>query len=159
MKPRKFTGYHMALCIGGFFGIIIAVNLTLAFFANATWSGLIVKNGYVASQEYNDVLAQAREQEARGWNVELALEDGQLGLDVADRSGAEIEGLKVRARIGRPTHENDDIDVTFSPAAGGGYTASPSLGDGQWVIDLIAENDDDIRFRRIFRLVIGSGDG
>ncbi|VAW12325.1 Type cbb3 cytochrome oxidase biogenesis protein CcoH [hydrothermal vent metagenome] len=159
MSRRQFTGFHMALCIGGFFGTIIAVNITLAVFANATWSGLIVRNGYVASQQYNDVLAQARNQQALGWKADLRIKDGRLDFDISDRNGEKILGLDVRARIGRPIHENEDIDITFLPAAGGGYVASPQLGDGQWGVDLIADDGNGTRFRRIFKLVIGMPNG
>lgn len=155
MKRREFTGFHMALCIGSFFAVIIAVNLTLAVFANTTWSGLIVKNGYVASQQYNDVLAQARKQKALGWKAALAIENGELVFKISDRNGAEIGGLDVRARIGRPAHGNEDVDVKFLPGAGSVYIATPDLGDGQWDVDLIADNGNGIRFRRIFKLLIG----
>jgi len=155
MKRREFTGFHMAACIGGFFATIIAVNLTLAVFANTTWSGLIVKNGYVASQQYNDVLAQARAQRAMGWTADLAIENGQLVFTISDRTGTDISGLEVRARIGRPTHDNEDVDVRFSPGTGGVYITSPALGEGQWDVDIIADDGNGIRFRRIFRLLIG----
>jgi len=155
MKRREFTGFHMALCIGGFFATIIAVNLTLAVFANTTWSGLIVKNGYVASQQYNDFLAQARKQNALGWQAALAIENGQLVFKISDRDGAEISGLDVRARIGRPAHANDDVDVRFLPETAGVYIAAPALGNGQWSINLIADDGNGIRFRRDFKLLIG----
>ena len=48
---REFTGWHMAITMIAFFGVIISVNLTMAILASSTWTGLIVKNGYVASQD------------------------------------------------------------------------------------------------------------
>jgi len=155
MKRREFTGFHMAMCIGGFFATIIAVNLTLAVFANTTWSGLIVKNGYVASQQYNDVLAQARAQRTLGWTADLAIENGTLVFTILDRNGAKIPGLDVAARIGRPAHDNEDADIRFSPRTGGVYIAGPALGEGQWDVDVIADDGNGIRFRRIFKLLIG----
>ena len=61
-----FTGRHMLLVMVAFFGVTITVNLVLAFFATSSWTGLIVKNSYVASQEYNEKLAEARAQDALG---------------------------------------------------------------------------------------------
>ena len=49
---REFTGWHMlGLMVGGF-GIIIAVNLTLAWNAIATFPGLETRNSYVISQSF-----------------------------------------------------------------------------------------------------------
>jgi len=159
MKTREFTGRHMAFCVVGFFGTIIAVNLVLAYFAGTTWTGLVAKNGYVASQEYNDVLAKARKQKAMGWQAGLELRDGQLKFDIADKSGSGIEGLAVRAKVKRPTHENEDVDLTFRDNASGKYVAAPSLTAGQWVVDLVAEDQKGLQFRRIFRLVIEPKNG
>ena len=58
VRPDRFTGWHMVGVLGLFFGVTILVNLALAFFANGSWTGLIVKNSYVASQHYNERLAK-----------------------------------------------------------------------------------------------------
>ncbi|RWK14298.1 FixH family protein, partial [Mesorhizobium sp.] len=52
-KPRVFTGRHMLAIILAFFGVVIAVNLTMATLANTSWTGLVVENTYVASQQFN----------------------------------------------------------------------------------------------------------
>ena len=46
----RFTGFHMLACMIVFFGVIVAVNLTMATLASQSWTGLVVKNSYVASQ-------------------------------------------------------------------------------------------------------------
>ena len=55
---REFTGYHMVAVMTLFFGTIISVNLLMAWYANTSWSGLVVKNSYVASQEFNGKLEE-----------------------------------------------------------------------------------------------------
>ena len=35
---RPFTGRHMAIIIISFFAVIIAVNLTMAYFARSSWT-------------------------------------------------------------------------------------------------------------------------
>ena len=57
---KPFTGWHMVVALGLFFGTIITVNLAMAYYANSTWSGLVVKNTYVASQEFNGKVADVR---------------------------------------------------------------------------------------------------
>ena len=66
---RTFTGRHMAMIMVGFFGVIIAVNFTMARFATATFGGIVVENSYVASQEFNGWLEEAEKQRALGWDA------------------------------------------------------------------------------------------
>lgn len=49
----RFTGYHMIACVVSFFAVIIFANVTMAWFASSSWTGLVVKNSYVASQQFN----------------------------------------------------------------------------------------------------------
>ena len=58
MAERKFTGKHALAVFVGAFGVIIAVNLVLAYNAVKTFPGLEVKNSYVASQEFNERLKE-----------------------------------------------------------------------------------------------------
>ncbi|ESY87148.1 FixH family protein, partial [Mesorhizobium sp. LNHC229A00] len=66
-KPREFTGRHMLAIIPAFFGVVIAVNLTMATLANTSWTGLVVENTYVASQQFNRKAEEGRAQAALGW--------------------------------------------------------------------------------------------
>ncbi|MEL7345657.1 MAG: FixH family protein, partial [Pseudomonadota bacterium] len=49
---RQLTGWHVFGMFALAFGIIISVNMTLAFQAVRTFPGLEVKNSYVASQAF-----------------------------------------------------------------------------------------------------------
>ena len=60
--PGEMTGRKIAAIFVLFFGVIMAVNFTMASFASSTFGGVVVPNSYVASQKYNDWLAAAREQ-------------------------------------------------------------------------------------------------
>jgi nitrogen fixation protein FixH len=159
MSGREFTGFHMLLWICSFFGVVIAVNILLAVLANESWSGLIVKNGYVASQQYNGVLAAARRQEALGWTAALKRDRGRLDLDIRGPDGGAVQGLAVTAKVTRPTHEHDDADLAFEARPDGGYVAMADLAPGQWVLDLTAEDGAGHSFRRIYRLWVDPGKG
>ena len=50
---RKLTGWHVLAIFTAAFGVIIGVNLTLAFNAVATFPGLETGNSYVASQSFD----------------------------------------------------------------------------------------------------------
>ena len=51
-SQKTFTGRHMLLLVSAFFAAVIAANGTMAYFAARSWTGLVVENSYVASQEY-----------------------------------------------------------------------------------------------------------
>ena len=102
--PREFTGRHMLASILAFFGVIIAVNLTMAYFANSTWSGLVVANGYIASQSFDDDLAKARAQDAMGWTVEVSHETNRVKVSFADRSNAPLSRHDGHRHAAPPHH-------------------------------------------------------
>ena len=53
MKDFKLTGGHVLAMFVAMFGVIITVNMILAFSAVKTFPGLEVKNSYVASQSFD----------------------------------------------------------------------------------------------------------
>ena len=84
MTERRITGYHVLFGFVAAFGVIISVNLYLAFSAVKTFPGLEVKNSYVASQQFN---AQKAAQEALGWEIDADHSDGLLVLSITDKNG------------------------------------------------------------------------
>jgi nitrogen fixation protein FixH len=142
MAEREFTGKHAAAVFIGAFGVIIAVNLVLAYSAVKTFPGLEVKNSYVASQEF-DIRRDA--QEALGWSVRADARDGRVVLSITDAEGASVEVAKLSAVVGRATHVRDDItpDFVFD---GESYVAPVELGAGNWNIRMVARADDGTEF-------------
>jgi nitrogen fixation protein FixH len=116
---KQFTGRHMLASLIAFFGVIIAVNLTLAYLANATWSGLIVKNGYVASQSFDDDLARSKAQDAMGWSVVLSHSNDRVRFTFSDSARQKIAGLVITGRLGRPVTSRDDQVLVFSDVGAG----------------------------------------
>ena len=84
----------MAILIVSFFGVIIAVNIVLAVFATRSWTGLVVKNSYVASQDFNKLQAKTDRQKAKGWQSELVVEKTGVVLRFRDREGESLSGLR-----------------------------------------------------------------
>ena len=68
-----FTGWHMLAIMIMFFGTIITVNLIMAWNASHSWSGLVVQNTYVASQQFNGKVALAKELAASGIEGNLTI--------------------------------------------------------------------------------------
>lgn len=142
MAERKFTGKHALAVFVGAFGVIISVNLVLAYNAVKTFPGLEVKNSYVASQEFNERL---KEQQALGWQVRAETRGGLLILHITDESGAPVRVAELQAVVGRATHVRDDFtpDFTFDGTA---YATPATLGEGNWNIRLVARNSEGAEF-------------
>lgn len=150
MMAREIKGVHVLGMFVLGFGVIIAVNLTLAFNAVKTFPGLEVKNSYVASQSF-DVRRNA--QLALGWDVAARYEDGALRLNISDASGpvnpTELDGI-----LGRATHVGDDIVPEFR-FNGTDHVAVADLGPGNWNLRMKAVAADGTPFeqRVIVRVV------
>ncbi|MDP5334196.1 MAG: FixH family protein [Paracoccaceae bacterium] len=143
MKAEKqLTGRHVLMIFVGAFGVIIGVNLMLAWSAVATFPGLEVKNSYVASQEFN---ARKAAQEALGWTVRADAADGEVILSITDAQGTPVRVGGLDAVIGRATHVADDIRPEFI-FDGAAYVEPVSLADGNWNIRMSALAEDGTRF-------------
>lgn len=146
-KERKLTGWHVLAIFGGGFGIIIAVNLTLAYQAVATFPGLEAKNSYVASQKFN---ASRSAQEALGWDVRAYTEAGALVLDIA-KDGTPVAPKIVSATFGRATSVAQDQTPIFV-FDGGVHRAPVQITPGNWNLRLEAEAADGTVFKQ--RIVV-----
>jgi len=142
MAEREFTGRHAAMLFVGAFGVIILVNLILAFSAVKTFPGLEVKNSYVASQEF-DIRRDA--QEALGWHVNARAAGGLVILSITDAAGMPIMVENLNAVLGRATHVKDDIKPDFK-YDGQAYVAPVELADGNWNIRMTATSVDGTEF-------------
>lgn len=131
-STRRFTGRHMSIAMIAFFGVIIAVNLTMAWFASRSWTGLVVSSGYVASQDFNMKLAAAREQKARGWRHSVTYAENRFDLELLDRDGLPVTLDMASVKIGRPASEFADQAAALLYMGGGLYSAEISLDPGIW---------------------------
>ena len=138
-RPRAFTGRHMLGAMVAFFGVIVAVNLTMASFAMQSWTGLVVQNSYVASQEFNDRAKAGRARAALGWQGELAYSNGRLRYTLAHDNGSAVALTDVQVALGRPAYEADDTTIELAPTGDGGFGSNVELGDGQWIVRVSAE--------------------
>lgn len=139
-QPTQFTGKHMALCMIAFFGVIIAVNATMAVLASGSWTGLVVENTYVASQHYNDRLAKAKAQAAAGLSSQLTYRNGVLTFILKNGQGHPIAINDLTVALGRPAFEQQDRQITFQPnrqpQTAPVYTFSLNLAPGLWSLTM-----------------------
>jgi nitrogen fixation protein FixH len=142
MPIREFTGRHALMVFGGAFGLIISVNLLMAYSAVSTFPGLEVKNSYVASQQFDERKAA---QEALGWTVRADASAGQVVLRITDVAGNPVRVGGLEAVVGRATHVADDIRPEFI-FDGAAYVAPIDLADGNWNIRMTALAEDGTQF-------------
>lgn len=143
---RKLTGWHVLAMFVTFFGIIIGVNVTLAWKAIATFPGLEVANGYVASQTFDRDRAA---QQALGWTLATNYDpqDRILKLEFTDASGRAVEVRNLSVLVGRTTEARDDLRPDFV-LEGGSYLARADLAMGKWMMMVEAEAEDGTRFHQ-----------
>lgn len=158
-EKREFTGWHMLGVLVAFFGTVIAVNLTLAFFAVHTWTGLVVNDSYLAGQSFNEDAEKARKQDALGLSGDLVARPAGLEFHFADAAGQPIIVDKVTVKIGRPAVDRQDRVIELHRVGGGHYRADTELAPGVWLADLTAKLDDGSEWLRHWRLVVGWPEG
>jgi nitrogen fixation protein FixH len=147
-QGKPLTGRKVAAMFCGAFSIIIAVNLTLAYQAVATFPGLEVENSYVASQNFD---ADRAAQEALNWDVAAVVSAGELRLLIM-RDGAPVAPKIISAVLGRATNVAQDQtpNLRFDGSA---FTAPVDLAAGNWNLRLVAEADNGVRFKQ--RIIVG----
>lgn len=146
--PRAFTGRHMTAILVAFFGVVMAVNFTMARLASSTFGGTVVDNSYVASQHYNEWLERAAVQDRLGWDRSLAL-DAERHVSLAVRKdGAVLKRLQITATLSHPLGRVEPRPVQFIAAADGGLRSVEALPPGRWRLDLaVRHGDQEARYR------------
>jgi nitrogen fixation protein FixH len=127
------TGIFLA-----FFGVVVAVNMLMATIATRTFGGVVVENSYVASQKYNDWLAQSRRQDQLGWKVVPGVStDRRVTVQVS------VAGAKVRGVAKHPLGRLPDVPLRFH-RSGGGFVSDATLPAGRWHVQLTVERGADL---------------
>lgn len=153
----EFTGRHMLVVMLAFFSVIIAVNVIMAMFARSSWTGFVVENSYVASQQFNEKARQGRAQAALGWTSTLAIAEGRIRYGLADASGKVVAVAGGTATFRRPAYASEDQSVPLSREADGALGAARPIRDGIWIVEFLVEAGLDRPFRETRRLVVRNG--
>jgi nitrogen fixation protein FixH len=145
LSPKQLTGRHVLIMLVAFFGIIIAVNVTIAKLAISTLPGTEVDSPYAASLAYGKEITAAHNQDARKWEVDAHIDRGADGAAVLqvqarDKTGRPLTGLKFEGRFERPTDKRADQAVALDEVGIGIYRGRfNEIAPGQW--DLVLEAD------------------
>jgi nitrogen fixation protein FixH len=162
-KQREFTGRHMLVVIVSFFAVVIGVNVTMATLAQKSWTGLVVENTYVASQQFNEEARKGRAQAALGWKGTLVIASGEIGYSLVDSNGKPVSLHGVRMLFRHPAYEAEDQSVTLvaAPAATTdhpqAFSARHTPRDGVWIVEIDADAGLASPFRDVRRIMIAKG--
>lgn len=140
----ELTGRKVLTIVVAGFGVVVAVNLLMAFQAIRTFPGLETPNSYVASQHFD---ADRAAQQALGWTVTPDYDGSVLTLALRDADGNPARVATLSATVGRPTHVRDDVEPAFT-YRGGLFTAPLTLTPGVWNINVRARAFDGTEFRQ-----------
>jgi nitrogen fixation protein FixH len=150
IEMAEITGRQVFAFTAGAFGIIIAVNLLLAYKAISTFPGLEVANGYVASQDFD---ARKRAQLGLGWTLTHVYRPGHLVLDFADSNGLPAAVTDLDVLVGRATEAKDDFKPVFNRLSGV-FVADVTLPRGKWIVVVNAKAADGTRFNQRLDLLV-----
>jgi len=130
---RRFNGWHMTAILVAFFGVVIAVNILMATLATRSFGGTVVDNSYVASQNFNEWLAAAREQSDLQWAEVVERAGDRLAITV-DTPGGLLSGAVITGIASHPVGATDEVLLTFTETGDGAYRSNEILGTGRWLI-------------------------
>ncbi|SEN53121.1 Nitrogen fixation protein FixH [Loktanella fryxellensis] len=145
--PRIIRGWHVLAAFVTAFGIVIAVNLTLAVQAVRTFPGLEVDNSYVTSQTFD---GDRDAQLSLRWDVAATLQGHDLSLRIL-QDGQSIAPVIEEAIFGRATSVARDQTPAFT-FDGTALRAVVDGGPGNWNLRLRARSADGIVFQQ--RIVV-----
>ena len=136
---NPFTGQRMTAIFVAGFGIVIAVNLTMAMMAVGSFHGTVVDNSYVASQHYNGWLKQAAASKALGWQaVPQRRADGRVVIETLIVPAE----ATLSATADRPLGARDDTPLAFAPAGPGRWVSDKALAPGRWQLRMAIRAGD-----------------
>lgn len=152
--PREFTGRHMFILTVAFFAVVISVNILLAVLAVKSWTGMVVANSYVASQQFNEKTAALERAAAMGIRASLSYGGGKISIVLRDPSDVVVGVKSLALKIGRPSNESEDRSLAMMCAGDGVCSAETRLGGGIWSGEIVAELAGGRQWTRAVRFVV-----
>ena len=148
----RLNGWHVLAIVTGFFAIVIAVDVGFVVMAVKTFPGEVSATPYEDGLAYNKAYDQLRAQERLGWRATAAAEPGAVALELRDRAGQPLTGLKVTGELQHPATEAGRLTLTFQETGPGRYVAHPGALTGAWDFTGHAASPGGARFNADRRL-------
>jgi nitrogen fixation protein FixH len=151
-------GRHVLMGLIVFFGVMLAANSLLVYYAIDTFSGGDRPDPYRSGLDYNATIEAGKRQAALGWQTEIAYDDGlgRLTLSVLDKAEVPVTSLALEAKVSRPATDREDHAVDFDEVLPGVYATDIALAPGIWIVSLAsrAEAGGESSYRLKRRLLV-----
>lgn len=150
----SLRGWHVFAILVGFFLTVAAVDGIMITKAVSTFSG-DTADAYRKGLAYNQTLQEEEVQDRLGWRESRTFDShtGRLSISLADENRQPVEGLRVRASIGRATTDIFDRRIELAPAGNGTYVADiAGLAEGSWTLSVTASENDKVAYRSRARI-------
>lgn len=146
------TGRKVLAIAVACFGLVIAVNVAMAYKAVESFPGLEEEtgNGYDESQAFDQIM---KAQRALGWKVDLGYAGREFRVEFEGKDGAVPQVAGLDLLIGRPTEAKDDQRPVFTQR-GPVFTAPLTLAPGRWMVKVDARAKDGTEFHQRLTLVV-----
>jgi len=137
-QPQRKALWIPALFFGLMF-LVVAVNGTMIFFAQSTFSGLDTDKAYLEGLAYNQTLKEAAASAALGWTAKTTVTPNHLAVTITAKNGQPVQGLQPAAHLVRPVSTALDQRLTLRAEGAGIYGADIVLpAHGNWELRLSA---------------------
>jgi nitrogen fixation protein FixH len=159
-----FTGRAFLICLLVGFGVVFAMNFTMAYLAIKTFAGVEVPSSFEASQTFGAELAKASLQQGLGWHVDAHLARRpqtvdlvDVAVDFRDRTGHSPAGLSVVGRLEHLSDKARDRDAQLVETAPGHFTGTISnVSDGGWLFVVEAKRNQQRVFMSRNRTIVNT---
>ena len=95
----------------------------------------MVKNTYIASQEFNGKVAEAKALAATGVVGALTIEDTEVSYRISHAQDGAVEADDVTLRFKRPVGEDQDFELALRHEGEGVFVARHAVAGGTWIVD------------------------
>ncbi|MET3612351.1 nitrogen fixation protein FixH [Rhizobium aquaticum] len=153
-KPSgfTFTGWHFLAIMIAFFGTVIAVNFTMAWYATHSWSGLVADDTFKASQQFNAAAEHMRQMAATGIRGELNANREGIRYVLTHPQRGPVPADEVVASFHRPVGTLQDFTVTLKHEGDGVFTTNHEVLPGEWIVDLKTNDDGKMVYHEAIRV-------
>ena len=154
--PNPITGRHVAMYLGGFFGVIFVANFIYIWLALSTFTGEHTQNAYDKGLAYNSTLEAAETQYALPWQPKVSVETPtaqQVKIDILF-DGTVPGDLTAQATLRRPTLDGYDQVVDVPRQGFGRHWVNVDLPlPGVWDLEIVFYEDGAAVYRQTRRIL------
>lgn len=152
------TGRGVLLWLGGFFAVIIAMNVYFITVSISTFRGEDEQKPYLQGIEYNTTLARRAEQTRLSWHAAVSATRRTgghvvIGVTLKDHKGRALTGLTLNAELRHPSDENLDRALRLKAVSAGHYEADAgAVRAGQWDVMVTGADKNAAPFEAVRRV-------